>query len=393
MQKADPKTIRTTNRWLILRNLYHGYANTRSSLSKTTGLTRVAISDVVNSLIEDGLIDEVGYRSGLLGKPPMILEIPSDARFLIGIQLEVDYLRGVVCDTRMKVLQKKEIALASTEVDEVVRELKAVIHDLAQYNPEKTLGIGISTPGILDANKKIVNYSTNLGWRNVHLLDRIKDDFELPIYLANDTTCASLSEIINGVGKGHQRICTLVIEAGVGAGIAIMDEKYMDVTNGSAEIGHLKILFDSKHIKSEKKEYLIEELIGRKGLEKYITEIAESTQDRELIESLKNGFNAKKIAELAEKGNVYTREFIQDVGFILGKGIAILLNLMHPQVIILSGTICDLGKRLFEKIWEVVESDTLEEYTKKLEILPSNLDNNVVLGAAALLLRYEMGII
>jgi len=393
MQKADPMTIRITNRRLILRHLYHGHANTRSDLSKFTGLTRPAISDVVSSLIDDGFIAEVGYRSGMPGKPPMLLEIPNDARLLVGIQIEVGVIRGVICDLRGTIIQNDKVMLDSTDFESVMTELLPLTHKLAGQYPTKNLGIGISSPGIIDAKNGVINYSANLRWRNAPLLEHIKNEFDLPVYIANDTTCAGLSETLFGSGKGNQRVCTVVIEAGVGAGIVISDENYLDVTNGSAEIGHLKIFIDPDHRLSEKRECLIEEIIGNEGLNLRIKQIAEDTQDQDFLAMSKGGFNSEIIAGLAINGNLHAQEFIQRSGYVLGKGIATLVNLLHPHIIIINGPICGLGEELFNKIWEIVNEDALEEYRKNLEILPSSLDHSVVLGAGALLLRYEMGLI
>lgn len=393
IQKADPMTIRTTNRWLIMRHLYHGYANTRSELSRQTGLTRTAISDVVSSLMEDGFICEVGYRSGLPGKPPMILEIPNCARYIIGVQIEVGYVRGILGDLRGNIIQQKKIILTSTESGLVISAIRELISALLCVESNKVLGIGISSPGIINTTKGIINYAANLGWRDVPLKQMLGDDFGVPLHVANDTTCAGLAETLFGLGKGFQRVCTIVVEAGVGAGIIISDEQCVEMTNGSAEIGHLKIFMEKRWDGLSEREYALEELIGKKGLNTHLENIAKSTQDQDLLGLLDSDFNVKTIADMAQKGNQGAKQFINETGYILGKGIAVLINLMHPNVVILSGSICGLGETLLSSIWDVIRVDAIDEYIKELEIITSCLDYNVVLGAAALPLRYELGLI
>lgn len=394
IQKADPKTVRATNRSLILRTIYHGHADTRSDISKVTGLTRTAVSDVVLSLIEDGLIEEIGRRSGLLGKPARILGMPKNARNLIGIQLEVGFLKGVITDLRGNIIHCKEIRLRSTDIRQAINGIKRLTHELEQYSNKKILGLGISSPGIINSNTGTIKFAANLGWHDVPLIEQLGNLSNYPIHLANDTSCAGLSEILFGSGRGVQRVCTIVVEAGVGAGLFFSDAQCMDVTNGSAEIGHLKIRIDPSYFEGQKKEeYLIEELLGSQYLCNRLLRIAQYTQKQELLEIANNPFEAIKIKQLASAGCNEAKKFIEETGLYLGKGIAVLVNLMHPDIVIVNGTIRNLGEEMFLKAIEVVKTEAIEEYVRNLKIVPSNFEHTVVLGAACLLLRNEMDLI
>lgn len=392
MRKADPMTIRRNNRRLILRMLYHQQAKTRIELARLTGLTRPVVSDVVASLIHEGLVVETGRRSGAPGKRPVLISVPSNGRSAIGIQLEVGHVTGVLTDLRGQILDRQIEDVDSVDPEQVVTLIGKVIDQLIRSAVSPIIGAGISSPGLIDPEEGVIKHAVNLHWREVPLRRMVAQRYSFPVHIANDTDCAGLAESLFGKAIGHRKVCTVIAETGVGAGLIMDGEHYVGVSGGAGEIGQLKIHVGEKYGRGES-DVSLESLVGFAGIARQIEFAARKHGDETLRQLSPTKVDLKRLGDLAKQGNPAAQEVIKDTADYLGQGIATLVNICNPSIVIIIGPICEFGELLFDPIWERVRADCLPDFVNDLDIVPTSLEDGVVLGAVSLLLRRELSLL
>ncbi len=386
-------TIRRNNRRLILRSLYRGEARTRAELSRWTGLTRPAVSDVIANLIDEGLVDEVGHQSGSPGKRPTLLEMPPDARSVAGIQVETDRIIGALSNLRGQVSSRLVRHLDSREAEKVAAVTNQMLDRLLSSATSPVLGIGVASPGLIDPDEGVVKYAFNLGWRDVPLRHMIQEHQRPPVHVANDTDCAGLAELLFGAADDHRSICTVVIETGVGAGFILDGDPYVGVSGGAGEIGHLRFETPAR-FGFEGNQASLEEIIGLPGISLRLRIAANEHPDSGVAQLLERELDLTALKELAEQEDMSACQVIKDTGIYLGKGLAALVNVLNPGMVIINGPVSVLGDLLLDSIWSQVKIEALPDFTRDLKLVQSSLgDAAVILGAVALTLRHELGLI
>lgn len=393
-RKSDPMTVRRDNRRLVLRALFRGDAHTRAELARWTGLTRPATSSVVADLIGEGLVVEMGQRAGgAQGKRPTLIEIPGDARSVVGIQLEVGRIVGALGNVRGQIAQLQSESIDSLEVDQVVAAIAQVTRRLLTQDHTPALGIGLAMPGLIDTENGIVKNAVNMGWRDVPLRQMLRERFDLPVYVANDTDCVGLAELLFGVGNGHRNICTVFAGTGVGSAFIRDGTPYAGANWGAGEIGHL-VVDTPPRFGFGGRRALLEEVVGLPGIQGRLRFAAAEHEDPEVMAALARGIDLEMLKCLADSGrHPAASQVVEDTGSYLGRGLAVLVNVLNPSLIVLCGPVLLLGERLTASIWEQVRSDVLPDFLMGLEIVRSSpCDAAPLVGAVGLVLRRELGL-
>src|SRR3954453_12765580 len=151
--KVLPEHARGHNRSLVLQSLYRSGRVSRADLARTTGLTRVTISDLIGELIAEGLVVELGQRDDVRpGKPAVLLDVNRGATQIIGVDLsEHAVFRGAVLDMDGRILTAIEVELAGSRGQEATAKVLDLVDRLVAATTAPVLGIGIGSPGIVDA--------------------------------------------------------------------------------------------------------------------------------------------------------------------------------------------------------------------------------------------------
>lgn len=236
---------------------------------------------------------------------------------------------------------------------------------------EQCLGVGFGVPGMVDPASGVVAYSNNLGWDDIPLVEILKPYFPVPVQIANDADCAVLGEMTAGAGKGFQNIVMITLGTGVGGGV-ILDGRLL---HGS-ELGHM-VLIEGGELCT----------CGRKGcLEAYVSATA-LKRDAKRIIGLPMG--PKAIFDAAETGNTASKEIVDTYVRRLGQGIVDIVNLLHPEILLLGGGLSQQGETLLGPIREIVKSSCFGGAKAALpEIRIASLGNQAgMIGAASLISR------
>ena len=308
----------------------------------------------------------------------------------IGIDIGGTSIKGAAVDSNGRVYETFSMPFVKGEPGEItVKKLASIVKEyIASFDLEKKIeGIGIGCPGTLDIKNGVVNYSNNLGWDNLPIVDIMHEQLPYPIRLTNDANAASLGEAKFGAGKSYETIIMLTLGTGVGGGI-IIDGKLFEGNEGKGgELGHTVIVVDGEQC-----------TCGRKGcLEAYASATALIRDAKKAMRSNKRSLmwkispdidlvGGKVPFEAAKQGDPTAMAVIDNYVKYLGEGILNFCNIFRPNVIVLSGGLANAGAFLFDKVNKYVE----ERYygyksTPAVKIVPAELGyDSGKIGAAAL---------
>ncbi|HWQ15074.1 MAG TPA: MarR family transcriptional regulator, partial [Roseiflexaceae bacterium] len=162
--KATRQHTRNHNSALVLRAIYDNSLVSRADLARLTKLTRTTISDVVTELIDRGLVAEVGPGTSTGGRTPVLLSVVEDSRHLIGLNLRSGELAGAAINLRGEIRRRAWRPLTRRSAESVLPLICQVIDELIASASSPLLGIGVCTPGLIDAHAGVVRRAVNFGW-------------------------------------------------------------------------------------------------------------------------------------------------------------------------------------------------------------------------------------
>ena len=275
-------------------------------------------------------------------------------------------------------------------VDDIARMAEAVIVetlDLHSGSVDDFVGVGIGCPGPLDLSEGVIVATPNLGWRDYPIRDRIGERLSLPASLDNDANCATYGEWWQGAGQGVDSLVGVTLGTGIGGGF-ILDGKIVRGASGSAgEIGHMTIDFTGRRCACGNYGCLEAYASGpniaaraREGLEAGYESILS-----ELVEGDLEHITALTVYDALVLGYEYAHEVMTETAKILGAGIANIVNLLNPDLVVIVGGVTRAGDHLFGPLRSEVRRRAFETAVSDCEILPGALPEAAgVIGAAGI---------
>lgn len=392
--KATHKTTRAHNKRLILKTIYNSGEISRAEVSRVTGLSRATVSDAVAELIEDGLVTEIGQGPSTGGKPPVLLKVLDDSRYLIGIDLADNEFCGAGINLRGKIKNRFSLPIKDSDGEFALSILYKLIDKLIESADSPILGIGIGTPGLIDSQKGIVKNAVNLNWHNLPLKEILEKKYNLPVYIANDCQVAALAECTFAESNDINNLIVIKIGRGTGAGIVINRKIHYGDNFGAGEIGHLTVVENGDLCRCGNHGCL-ETLTSTRAIIKSAKAIFMEDKSSKLHNFAKSkdeiDINVIYNAFRADDGEI--QKLISVVGHYLGIAVANLVGSLNIQNIKIAGVLSRFGDALIEPIKEEMKRRALNTLADETRIEVSKLGSEIViLGAGALLLANELGL-
>ena len=304
--------------------------------------------------------------------------------YIIGVDLGGTRLRATRFDQDLNMLARDEVlTLADQGLEATLGRIKALIRSMAV--DVKIQGVGVSIPGPTNPYTGMVVAPPNLpGWHNVPLQKILEDEFGVPVYLGNDANVAALAEVVLGAARGYRDAIFITISTGIGGGI-ISDGRLVLGKDGlGAEVGHIVMVVDD-HISTLEKEAQGPAL-ARKARARI--EAGEVSQIRDMVGGDLSLISGATVGIAAQAGDPLAVSIIQRAGRIVGYGMASLLHVFNPEILIFGGGVTQVGSLLFDPMWEGIKEGCIDvAYWRDLKVVMAGLGENVSLyGAGALVL-------
>lgn len=370
---TNSATMKQSNRHLIL-NIIRKKPSSRAELARMTGLTRAAVTMIVDDLLKEELLVEAGSADTDFGRKPVILDLNEKSLFAAGLYISRKACFICISNIKAEPLMQQEFVLDSSLgvggcILQLVNRTKKIISDLG-IPYEKIIGMGIAVPGPVDIyNGTIMNPPNFELWHNVNIVDEFKKHFDFPVYVDNNATSLALAEKAYGAGIDFSSFMMLLVNEGIGAGIVIEDKLYRGEKGFGSEAGHITIDFNGRKCSC-----------GNKGcIETYASVPV-------IIKTLKdNGVPVDTWEETVEKaldGNEKCKEAIEDEARYLSAAIVNVMNILELKAVILAGDISYKPKTLIEAIRRNVENASITRELRKLYIMSSSIKDNIEVKAA-----------
>jgi glucokinase len=247
------------------------------------------------------------------------------------------------------------------------------------------LGVGIGCPGPLDLATGIIGATPNLGWEGYPIRDRISQALGLPASLDNDANCATYGEWWQGAGRGTGSLVGVTLGTGIGGGF-IKDGVLLRGASGSAcEIGHMTIHFEGRRCGCGNQGCLEAYASGpniaaraREGLRAGAASILP-----ELVAGDLEALSAATVFEALTRGDDYAKQVMTETARFLGIGLANLVNVLNPEMIVVVGGVTRAGEHLFAPLRSEVRRRAFGSAVDACAIVPGALPETAgVIGAA-----------
>jgi glucokinase len=316
-------------------------------------------------------------------------------RYIIGVDLGgTNIVAGAMPeDGSREIAMRSEPTLsdegAGAVVDRIARMIETVITETSAETGatrDDFAGVGIGSPGPLDRERGIVIVTPNLGWRNFPLRDEVSSRVGLPASLDNDANCATLGEWWCGAAKGGRHVVGLTIGTGIGGGLILDGRLFHGASDVAGEIGHTTIDSTGRRCKCGNYGCLEAYASGPAIAERAREALAggEPSTLLEMVDGDLTRITAQLVYEASKEDDDVARQVVRETANFLGAGVANLLNIFNPDVVVIAGGVTQAGEPLFDPLRAEVRRRAFRPAVEACRIVPGTLKGSAgVVGAVA----------
>ena len=383
------KSVKGTQlKHMITKCLYFDKAMSCAELSELFDKSIPSIAKSLNELIEQGFVVEQGYAPSSGGRRPLMYAINAGAMYILAIAMDQMNTRIQLVDLRNQPVA--EMMMFELRLSNNDRALTKLVEHINQYLDncgvlkDKITGIGIGMPGFIDPAKG-KNY-TYLPSGDRSLSQYISDETGLPTYIDNDSSLIALAEQKFGIAKWQKEVMVINLSWGIGLGMIVNGELFRGRNGFAGEFSHIPLSEDGALCECGKRGCLEAEasmlVVSAKAIEGIEQGRVTSLKPVGAAQSKQMG---DAIMTAANNGDQFAIELFSDSGYKIGKALAILIHIMNPQVIVLSGRGAKVGKILLAPIQQALHKYCIPRLSSGTELLVSELGFDAELIGAAIL--------
>jgi predicted NBD/HSP70 family sugar kinase len=382
------KPVREHNLGLVLRQVAEHGPRSRATLALETGLNKSTVSSLVGDLIDAGLLRDspVEDRPAKVGRPPQSVELDPRGPFVLGLEINVDYLAVWASDLAGAVEHRAFVAHdnRAASPEDVIAALARLVED-ALEEPfaagRRPMLATVAVPGLVDPDGELA-VAPNLNWADVPVASLVSEALEDPPYLVrveNEANLGAVAELVEGAGRGLRDFVYVSGEIGIGAGVVLRGELFRGASGFAGEFGHLTIDPFGPPCGCGGRGCL-ERLAGQDALLRLA-----GWDSRMRCEGQRPEWPGAMLADSARQGHARTLEALSQVGHTLGIAIASVANLLDPEAVLLGGYFAPLSEWLRVPIEGELETRALAGRRMRCRVLPARLGGEAaVRGAVAL---------
>ena len=305
--------------------------------------------------------------------------------YVVGVDIGGTKLATVVADRTGHILNKvRKPTLAEKGPEyalgllfDMVRE----VIDLAGVSAESVSAIGVSCGGPLDTETGVVYSPPNLpGWDALPLKARLESEFQVPVTIENDANASALAEFRFGGGRGYRAVLYMTMSTGIGGGIVIDGEIYRGANDSAGEVGHQILLPDGPRCGCGKRGCLEALCSGpaiARRAQAAVREYEDSTAILTLVDGDVEDVKSEHVLAAARDGDPLALALINETAYYMGWGIANVVNILNPDVVLLGTIAIAAGDLLLEPIREAVSRFGMTRPVEAVKIAPAELGESL----------------
>ncbi|WP_291403523.1 ROK family protein [Daejeonella sp.] len=376
----------------LIKSLYFGGTLSSADLSAIAQKNIQITSKAINELVDEGSVLAAGYAHSTGGRCPQLFSLKPGLMYVVAVAMDQ-------LTTRISLLNMENNFVGEVrELDFILSNQSTLINELAGHLNQfildsgipksKIAGIGIGMPGFVDSEKGI-NHSF-LKVQEGSIVSILEKITKLPVSIDNDSSLIALAEFKIGAAQGKQNVMVVNIGWGIGLGMILNEKLYRGNDGLAGELSHIPLFTNDKICTCGKMGCLETETSLLVVVEKAMRGLSEGKPS--ILKNL-NPENVEEAAELilnaAIQGDTFAVELISEAGYNIGRGIAILVHILNPKTIILSGRGSIGGKLWTTPIQQALNEHCIPKIAENLNTEISTLGSLAELyGAAALVMEH-----
>jgi glucokinase len=313
-------------------------------------------------------------------------------QFSLGVDLGGTDIKFCIADEDGAVLSRHRVATptsCSGIVDAIVANIRFLLTS-SGVGLDQVASIGLGIPGTVDPDRGMIVFAPNIFAVNVEIVKMIREHFDIPVYLAQDSQAAAWAEQVVGAGRGLASVATITIGTGIGCGLVIDGKIFRgSVGHTAGELGHQIVEIDGGECNCGRRGCL-EVYAAGPGIIRAAKESISGLED--LLGKSIDAVSAKDVYELATRGNGQALHVTDKVVKYLGLGLVSLVNLVSPNLITISGGICDApSDLLFDPLVRFVRANAYPTISQSVQIRRSSLGSEAPLIGVTILSKQSTG--
>lgn len=395
MRQGTKRLMRDLNVSTIVNLIRHHEPISRAELAERARLGKSTVTGIVNGLIRDGFLVEVGNAEAGVGRPPVLLKLNSQARYTVGVKLAPAAILTALTDLHAQVVQRVEQEIhPEAGSAAIIEALVGGIHEVLRRQRVKqaaVIGIGVVLPGLVDPRTGVSLSSYFLNWRDIPLRAVTEKELGLPVFVDNDANAFALAEHWYGAGQGSVNMLGVTVGIGIGSGIIIGGQPYRGGSKGAGELGHVTIDPNGPRC-----------ACGNRGcVEAFAADAAMVRMARDAVREFPgsvlpgmaggdlDGLDRQTVVAAARQGDRAARWALAEAGRDLGIGLANAVNLLNPDRIVIGGEgVLEAGDLLLDPIRQGLRERAFSVLADDIRVVPATLGADAwLMGAATVVLE------
>lgn len=375
---ARSNTIRNINRQIVLNYVREREPISRAEIAKQTELQRSTVSAIVDSLVTEGFIKEIGVGASSGGRKPTLLQLRKDQPVAVGVDITPTTTSVALANLAGEILEQQSFQTSPDSektFEQIIKRLLKIKSKLKSDSVE----IGVSVPGLVDAATGIVSYVPYFQWKHWNLKQKIERAAELPVVIDNDANAIALAELwFGGLEHTVKNFVSVLVAEGIGTGIIFDGQIYRGNQGAAGEFGHMVVGSKNKVVCSCGSTQCWEAFASNKATLARFNDLTDRKAE-----------NVEEVFSLALEQNAEALKIVNETTRYLALGIVNLIVGLSPEIIVISGKITRIWSLIERQLLEVVETN-IRQKLPEIQIKASTLGEQPTLqGAISLSLIHK----
>ncbi|GIJ46954.1 transcriptional regulator [Virgisporangium aliadipatigenens] len=386
---ADHNVMREVNRSLVLAVVKEGGRISRASIARATTLAKPTVSAIVDELIAEGLVREVGTGTTAVsgGRPPILLEFNASSHLVAGVHIGARRTTVAVGDATGAEVRRVRLDTPRGDPTATLKRIADQVRETAEVDGARLSAVGVVLPGLTDFHRGVCLLAPNLGWRDVAVGATLGDALGIPVYVHNAGQAAAVAENVEGVGDNAGELALLYAGTGLSAGVLSGGRVFHGAGGTAGEIGHCRVPGGTEPCNCGNAGCLETVASGPAMVRAVRRAIAAG---RPSLLAGRRDLDASHVAAAARDGDTVAAAAIDEVGQYLGLAASWVVNAYNPAMLVLGGGLAAMGDLLLPPLREAFDASVLGPALRGVELRVSTLgDDAETRGAVLLALQHS----
>lgn len=377
---GDIHLVRQMNRSAVLQLIRERGPISRVELARLCHLTPATVFSIVEELVDLGVVQVSGIGNSAGGRKPKLFKFNPNAFAAVGVDLRANRLIAVVTNLAAhplaRIVHHYRGEIDGPEGARLIYQVAQQVIRSSGMPPEALVGLGVSVPGMIDAENGLIVKAVNLGWEQVPLRALLAEYLNMPIHILDVSAALAVGETYFGAGRGARHLVCINVGSGIGSTIIIAEQLYWGANGVAGEIGHMTIDEDGPQCRCGNYGCLERLAAGPAIVERAVKGLKQGAVSsiRQMVKGRLEEVTVQIVIKAAKSGDDFARSILNETGRYLGMGLANVVNFLNPEIVIIGGGIPEAaGEALLEPLRQAVKLRAFEIHASHVRIVPAQL--------------------